>query len=154
LAVPREQGKVMAMTSTTRTLIDTYINALRAGDTATLHTTFAPDATWWLPGTLPVSRTWHGPDAILGEFLPTVMSRFLPGTIEFTTNSITTTEDAAILEWTVNATRLDGNPYKNDYIAIFETRDGRITAVREYMDTTVMVDLFAETAPAAATAAA
>jgi ketosteroid isomerase-like protein len=58
-------------------------------------------------------------------------------------HSPTTTDDAAILEWTVEATRLDGNPYKNDYIAIFETRDGRISAVREYMDTTVMEPLFA-----------
>jgi uncharacterized protein len=139
---PRTQGKVMAMTPT-RALIDTYMNALRTGDMPALHATFAPDATWWLPGDLPVSRTWHGPDAILNEFLPAVMSRFRPDTIEFTTNSITTTDDAAILEWTVEATRLDGNPYKNDYIAIFETRDGRISAVREYMDTTVMVPLFA-----------
>jgi ketosteroid isomerase-like protein len=133
----------------TRTLIDTYINALRAGDMPALHATFTPDATWWLPGQLPVSRTWHGPDAILDEFLPAVMSRFRSDTIEFTINSITTTDDVAILEWTVNAIRLDGNPYKNDYIAIFETRDGRISAVREYMDTTVMVSLF-EAAPAAA----
>lgn len=127
----------------TRTLIDTYMNALRTGDLPTLHATFAPDATWWLPGDLPVSRTWHGPDAILDEFLPAVMSRFKPDSIEFTTNSITTTQDAAIVEWTVEATRLDGNPYKNNYIAIFETRDGRISAVREYMDTSVMQPLFA-----------
>lgn len=138
----------MAMTPT-RTLIDTYMNAIRAGDVAALKATFAPDATWWLPGDLPVSRTWHGPEAIFEEFLPAVMSRFQPDTIEFTTNSITVEGDTAVLEWTVEATRLDGNPYKNDYLAIFETRDGRIAAVREYMDTTVMQPLF-EGAPAAA----
>jgi uncharacterized protein len=137
----------------TRTLIDTYMNALRTGDLPTLHATFAPGATWWLPGALPVSRTWHGADAILNEFLPTVMARLRPGSIEFTTNSITTTDDAAVVEWTVEATRLDGNPYKNDYIAIFEIADGHITAVREYMDTAVMEPLFAD-APASEAAAA
>jgi hypothetical protein len=135
---------------TTRALIDTYMNAIQTGDVPTLKASFTPDATWWLPGDLPVSRTWHGPEEIFEEFLPTVMSRFRDGSLEFTTNSITTTEDTAVLEWTVEATRLDGNPYKNDYMAIFETRDGRISAVREYMDTTVMAPLFEATNAVAA----
>jgi ketosteroid isomerase-like protein len=126
----------------TRTLIETYMNAIRAGDVPALKASFTPDATWWLPGDLPVSRTWHGPDAIFDEFLPAVMARFRPGSLKLTTNSITVAGDTAVLEWTVAATRLDGNPYKNDYMAIFETRDGRISAVREYMDTTVMAPLF------------
>jgi hypothetical protein len=136
----------------TRTLIENYMNAIQAGDVPALKASFTPDATWWLPGALPVSRTWHGPDQIFDEFLPAVMERFRPGSLRFTTNSITVAEDVAVLEWTVEALRLDGNPYKNDYMAIFETRDGRISAVREYMDTTVMAPLF-EDAPAARAAA-
>ena len=29
----------------------------------------------------------------------------------------------------------DGSPYENDYAFVFEVRDGRISAVREYFDT-------------------
>ena len=29
----------------------------------------------------------------------------------------------------------DGSPYENDYAFVFEVREGRISAVREYFDT-------------------
>lgn len=123
---------------TTRTAIDNYMKAIQAGDEQALRDAFHPDATWWLPGELPISKTWRGRDAILGDFLGTVMSRFVPGSLAFTTHSAVVDGDAAVLEWTVEATTADGKPYKNDYMAIFEYRDGRIAAVREYMDTGVM----------------
>jgi uncharacterized protein len=126
---------------TTRTAIDDYMNAIQTGDAEALAAAFHPDATWWLPGDLPVSKMWRGRDAILGEFLGTVMSRFVPDTLAFTTRSVVVDGDAAVLEWTVEATTIRGDAYKNDYMALFEFRDGRIAAVREYMDTGVMARL-------------
>jgi ketosteroid isomerase-like protein len=131
----------MTTTTTTRTNIINYMNAIQAGDEAALRDAFHPDATWWLPGDLPISRTWHGRDAILGEFLPTVMERFVPGSLRFTTHAIAADGDAAFVEWTVEATTVEDKAYKNDYMAIFEHRDGRIATVREYMDTGVMARL-------------
>jgi ketosteroid isomerase-like protein len=43
--------------------------------------------------------------------------------------------DHVALEWTSRARTAAGEPYENFCIAVFTLRDGRITAVREYMDT-------------------
>jgi uncharacterized protein (TIGR02246 family) len=137
------------MSTTTRDNINNYMNAIRAGDEAALRDAFHPDATWWLPGDLPISKTWRGRDAILGEFLGAVMSRFDGETMRFTTHTVVVDGDRAVLEWTVEGMTVDGNPYKNDYLAVFEYRDGRIAAVREYMDTGVMGRLLFPEAQAA-----
>ena len=39
------------------------------------------------------------------------------------------------LEWTSRARTATGVPYENFCIGVFTVRDGRIAAVREYMDT-------------------
>jgi ketosteroid isomerase-like protein len=123
----------------TRTVIINYLDALQSGDYEALRDSFHPGASWWLPGDLPVSRTWHGRDAILGEFLTSVMDRFAPDTISFETHTVLADGDSAVIEWSVRGVgAATGEPYKNDYLAIFEVRDGRIAAVREYMDTAVM----------------
>jgi ketosteroid isomerase-like protein len=41
----------------------------------------------------------------------------------------------AVDEWTSHARSAAGTPYENDYAVVFEVRDNRITAVREYFDT-------------------
>ena len=41
----------------------------------------------------------------------------------------------AVAEWTSHARSAAGEPYVNDYAVVFEVRDDRITAVREYFDT-------------------
>lgn len=43
--------------------------------------------------------------------------------------------DAVALEWTSRARTVSGDPYENHCAAVFRVRDGRIAAVREYMDT-------------------
>jgi uncharacterized protein len=43
--------------------------------------------------------------------------------------------DHVALQWTSRARTHDGRPYENDCIGVFTVHDGRIQAVREYMDT-------------------
>ena len=49
--------------------------------------------------------------------------------------SIVTEGDLVVAEWTSRAHTTSGDPYENHCAAIFRVRDGRIAAVREYMDT-------------------
>ncbi len=49
--------------------------------------------------------------------------------------SLTAEDDRVALEWTSRARTSDGEPYENHCIGVFTLADGRITAVREYMDT-------------------
>ena len=43
--------------------------------------------------------------------------------------------DRVALQWTSRARTRGGRPYENNCIGVFTVRDGRIQAVREYMDT-------------------
>ena len=43
--------------------------------------------------------------------------------------------NVVILEQTLSATLFDGRPYKNDYVFVFDVRDGQVRQMREYMDT-------------------
>jgi ketosteroid isomerase-like protein len=43
--------------------------------------------------------------------------------------------DQVVLQWTSRARTRDGRDYENGCIGVFTVRDGRIQAVREYMDT-------------------
>ena len=40
-----------------------------------------------------------------------------------------------MLEWTSRARTRRGEPYENFCIGVFDVHDGKIVAVREYMDT-------------------
>ena len=43
--------------------------------------------------------------------------------------------DSVALEWRVQARTAVGQSYDNDYCGFFVIRDGKIVAVREYLDT-------------------
>jgi hypothetical protein len=125
----------MHTTLDTRALLEHYVAAVQAGDEDTIGELFADDATWRLDGNLPISGTWEGRDAILGDFLGTAMSYYAPGSVSLEITSIVADGDRGAMEWTSRARTLEGRPYENRCIAVFTVRDGRITRVHEYMDT-------------------
>jgi ketosteroid isomerase-like protein len=49
--------------------------------------------------------------------------------------------DTVALEWHVSARNAAGDPYENDYCGIFVIRDGKITTVREYLDSRYAAEL-------------
>ncbi|MFF5293071.1 nuclear transport factor 2 family protein [Paractinoplanes globisporus] len=126
----------MSDTERSRAVVRDYVAALQKGDIDGLRASFTPDATWWLPGDLPVSGTWTGPGEILDVFLAAMVDRLDAGkplTQELT--GLVADGDTVVAEWTSRATTRDGRPYENDYAVVFVVRDGKIAAVREYFDT-------------------
>lgn len=122
------------MNSNAKAVLQRYLDALVAGDLAAIEDSFAPDATWWLHGTLPLSGTRRGRAEIL-EFLLGAGSLYQPGTQEFEFGDITADGERAVLEWRVRAiASATGKPYDNSYAGVFVVRDGRIVEVREYLD--------------------
>jgi ketosteroid isomerase-like protein len=116
-------------------VLQRYLDALVAGDIDTLRDSFAEDATWTIKADLPISGPWQGRDRIIDDFLATVMSeRFEAGSHVFDFPTMIADGDTIALEWHVSARTVTGDPYENDYCGIFVIRDGRIAAVREYLD--------------------
>ena len=111
-----------------------YLDALTAGDLAVVAGTFAEDATWSVHGTMPLSGIKQGRGAIM-EFLISAVSLYQPGTQTFTLGEITAEDDRAVLEWRVRGiASATGLTYDNAYCGVFRIRGGRITEVREYLD--------------------
>jgi ketosteroid isomerase-like protein len=110
--------------------------ALQAGDEQTIRDSFAEDATWTLrAGDLPLSGTWRGRGAIIDEFLAGALSHYEPGSIELEVTGMLVEDERIALQWTTRARTRDGQSYENDCIGMFTVKDGKIHAVREYMDT-------------------
>jgi len=125
----------MSQTTEAKTVLTAYVAAVEAGDADAIRASFDEDATWTLAGELPVSGIWVGREAIIDQFLPTAMAHYEPGSVRLEITGMIAEGDRVALEWTSRARTLDGRPYENDCIGVFTVRDGRIVAVREYMDT-------------------
>src|SRR5512133_2944681 len=116
-------------------VMERYVAALQAGDGEAVRSFFAEDATWWLVGDLPMSGTWEGRDAIMDDFFGTAMAHYEPGSISLVVTGMMAEGERVALEWTSRARTTAGEPYESFCIGVFTLRDGRIAAVREYMDT-------------------
>jgi ketosteroid isomerase-like protein len=128
---------------TNRETIERYVHALQHGDIRTVEASFAEDASWTLAGRLPLSGTWDGRDAIMTDFLGQIGALYEPGSVRIEVTSLTAEGDRVALEWTSRARTSDGEPYENHCAGVFTLADGRITAVREYMDTDYAYRAFA-----------
>jgi ketosteroid isomerase-like protein len=122
-------------TARSKAVVLDYMNALTSGDFAALRGFFTPETTWTLAGDLPVSRTWTGPDEILGEFVPAMVERLEPESLTLEFTGLIAEGDQVLAEWSDHALSRSGRPYEQHCLAIFTIRDGRIAAVREYFDT-------------------
>jgi uncharacterized protein (TIGR02246 family) len=118
-----------------RTVLERYVAAVAERDMETVRDLFAEDATWWLGGELPLSGTWRGREAILGDFLGSIPRLYQPDTISIEITSLIAEGDFVAMEWTSRALTTAGEAYENQCAGVFTVRDGRIVAVREYMDT-------------------
>ena len=118
-----------------KTVILRYVEALQRGDGDAIRDSFAEDATWWVPGELPLSGTWRGRDRILDEFLAGALAYYEPDSVSFEVTNIVAEGAEVAMEWTTRGRTAAGARYENFYSAIFVVRDGRIQAVREYTDT-------------------
>ncbi|WP_034271506.1 nuclear transport factor 2 family protein [Actinospica robiniae] len=119
-----------------KTVVVRYVEAVRDGDARTILDSFAEDATWLYPGSLPISRLWEGRDVIVGDFLGGMgayLDTSAPVAIELV-NAFADGEQV-LAEWTSKATAASGATYDNRCAAIFTVRDGKIASVREYADT-------------------
>jgi ketosteroid isomerase-like protein len=125
-----------SQTQGSRAVVLGYVSALDRGDPQELRASFTPDATWWLSGDLPTSGTWTGPKGIIDDFLAAMMGSLDPSRpVTRDLKRVLADGDAVAVEWSTRATARDGSPYENDYAFVFEVREGRICAVREYFDT-------------------
>lgn len=95
----------------------------------------AEDSTWWLPGhpqEFPAAGTVD--KATVRRRLAANL-KLLPHGLEITTGLVTAEDDRVAIEAESKATMSNGRLYHNRYHFLFVVRDGKIQAVKEYLDT-------------------
>jgi ketosteroid isomerase-like protein len=112
-----------------------FVEALSSGNIEAATATLADDATWWLPGSLPVSGTHRGKKAILEDFFGQAVPLFEPRSLSIQVRNAIAEGECVAVEWVARGKSAKGKPYENYYHVMFEVKNGKIQAVREYVDT-------------------
>jgi uncharacterized protein len=133
---------VTARTAQEQLVLD-FFRILSSGDLEAIRATLHPDATWrpmveGVPG-----AGIHGPrDKIVDEFLAPVRGLFMPGDPKTTVDRMVSGGETVMCESRGMGTLRDGRPYSNRYAWSIDILDGRIFAIREYMDSHYVASLF------------
>jgi uncharacterized protein len=123
------------LTEAGKTVVRDYMKAPVDGEFDALRAFFTEGTTRTLAGDPPVSRTWTGPDEILGEFVPQMVARLIPETLEMEFTGLIAEGEKVLAEWNDHGASMSGATYDQHRLAIFTIRDGRIADVREHFDT-------------------
>lgn len=124
-------------------LVRHFLASLARVDIAAVGDLVTDDLTFRVPGSLPISGLYEGKQTFINEFLGGVAALFETGSLAFDIKHIhTTTTDTVIAEYTgtgISATT--AKRYLNEYCVVYGIRDGKISTVREYLDTAHVADV-------------
>ena len=112
-----------------------FVEALSSGNVEAAKAALAEDATWWIPGSLPVSGTHRGKKAIFEDFLGQAQALFQPNSVSIQVRNAIGEGDGVAVEWIARGKSAKGRNYENYYHLMFELKDSKIQAIREYVDT-------------------
>jgi ketosteroid isomerase-like protein len=125
----------MNATDTPKAVAVRLFDLFSAGDAAAVLDLMTDDATWWLPGKtgqLPV--TGERSKAQIGRLFQAMASQ-LEGPLKMTVKSAIAEGDRVALEVESLGQLKNGRTYNQEYHFLITVRDGKIRAVREYLDT-------------------
>lgn len=121
-----------AETDVNRAIIKRAFDAWEAGH-GEVFGLLAPDATLIIPGTGPSAGMWTSKEAFLTQVARPFLSRFsvAPAVVVY---NILAGGDTVIVHFDAHAVGLDGKPYANSYVWLFEMRDKAVTKLTMYYD--------------------
>lgn len=99
------------------------------------------DATWWVAGSTDLSGTYTKP-----QFTELVsgVTEAAPNGVQVTPTGMTAEGNRVAMEADSYGALNNGRVYQNKYHFLLECRDGKISAVREYLDTEHVTETFRE----------
>ena len=118
-------------------LVELFIDCLNREDLDGLRPILHPDATWkpMTTSNIPGAGGHHGHKGIIDEFLRPVRGLFEGKDPQNVIHSLFSKGDMVAAETHGTGKLKNGKIYDNRYAWLIEVKDGRIFAIREYMDT-------------------
>jgi uncharacterized protein len=124
----------MSTEQTNKSVVAQYLEAFSRGDVAGLVALMTDDSTWWVSGRIDgLSGTYPRDD--FAKLVEGAKAAYKTGALKITPSSMIAEGDKVAAEAESYAELLDGKTYNNFYHFLFTMRDGKIAAVKEYMDT-------------------
>jgi ketosteroid isomerase-like protein len=120
---------------THREVAEELFARLSAGDVAGALATMSDDVTWLIPGRRELTPSAGSYDKRRLEKLFKAMLGELKGGLKMTVTGVVAEGDKVALEAESRGELRNGRVYSQQYHFHIELRDGRIRAVREYLDT-------------------
>lgn len=120
---------------------DTW-NAVGEGDVDTFLDGLADDVTWTFFGSHRFAGTFAGKEDLLGRLFAPLHEVLDDSGIRVEILSMTAEGDRVVAEMKGKARSKAGKDYNNDYCLVITVADGRIKAVREYLDSELVTDVF------------
>jgi ketosteroid isomerase-like protein len=119
-------------------------DAVCAADAERLRDLFTHDLRWRVPkGAIePFGGSHDGADRIIELMLGAVGGSFVDGSQKFRILTTLFGADIACVETEMTASTPDGREYRNGYTFFFEFREGRISEIREHVDTRYAAEFF------------
>ena len=127
----------MTVSSPEETVRD-YFAKMAAGNTGGAFGLFTPDVSYRVMGTTPISVEAHGVTELLEKIIRPIIGRMQGNKLELIPDEFLPSGDRVVVLAHSVATGSSGKPYENQYAMIFTVRDGRISALREYLDTALL----------------
>jgi uncharacterized protein len=134
----------MSVETANRKIVLEFLGAFSAGDFDEVFALLDDQATWWANGTV---------EGISGRRTKQQFAVAVSGIAGLSTTgglpvvvlSSTAEGNRVAVEAKSDATFTNGKTYRNDYVFMFALQDGKITEVKEYMDTELARDAFTGT---------
>lgn len=114
--------------------IEDYFGRVSRGDPS-VPDLLAPDVTWWVPPGSDMAGFYEGKPAVLQMFAKGfgLYSQSDPFTVKI--EQLVAEGDTVCAQVLIEAKTSRGRDYRNHYHFVFKLRDGKIRAVKEYVDT-------------------
>jgi ketosteroid isomerase-like protein len=102
------------------------------------------DEVTWIPQVrdIPGAGVHRGKKGVVDEFLAPVRGMFAPGDPKTTVDTLASKGPLVLVESRGLGKLADGRTYENRYAWAIEIRDGKVFAIREYMDSFYVAKLF------------
>src|SRR5262245_58840371 len=126
---------------TNKQIVLDAITALNAGNPAGYFDCMTDDVQWTFFGSHRLARTFHGKDDIMNNFVPQLRER-LDGLVKLQVKNVIAEDDQVVVEAQGEGRAKDGREYNNHYCIVYRLEKGKVTKVREYMDTELTKAIF------------
>lgn len=127
-----------------RSLVQAFLEAINTDDRTRMLSLLDEHVLWSVPASAvpPYGGTHQGAELVVDMMLSASRKTFVPGSVRHEILRTVAEADVVVAETRMQARQSDERRYDNQYVFIFTIAHGRITEIREHVDTAYAIQFF------------